>query len=266
MLVSEPQFTTPGGALNSDVFKLKNEAAAMLVNRGACFGVEDCRRAVREEIQRGADVIKLRLSDLAALDSRINSVEYQEEITAIIDAAHRLGRTVAVHTAGVEAETMMALAAGADTFEHGPHSEVVLAEMKRRGVSFSPTLDVYGYFSPTLKKLGVTRDFYGEARSSVARAKQMGVRILYATDLMPLYADRQSLEFGELVEAGLTPGEALMAATVNAAAAVRMEAEIGSVAPGKIADIIAVDRDPLKNIRAMERVSFVMKEGREIGP
>jgi imidazolonepropionase-like amidohydrolase len=266
MLVSEPQFTLPGGALSNDVFHLTHDAAALVGNRGACTGVEDCRRAVREEVQRGADVIKLRLADTAALDPRIQTIESQDEVNAIVETAHQLGRTVAVHTSGVDRETMLAVNAGADTIEHGPQSDAVLLAMKRKGLSFTPTLDTYRYFAPILKRLGITRDYYGEARASVGDAKRIGVRILYGTDLMPLYADRQSREFSALVDAGLTPSEALMAATVNAAAALHMEKEIGSIAPGKAADIIAVDQDPTRDIQAMEKVSFVMKAGKVVTP
>jgi imidazolonepropionase-like amidohydrolase len=265
MLVSEPQFTTAGGGLRGQALRLRDQASRLAEGRGECSGVDDCRRAVREEVERGADVIKLRLSDLAAADPHIHAVEFQDEIDAIVDTAHRMGRTVAVHTAGVDAESMMAVAAGADTLEHGPQSELVLAAMKKKNISFTPTLFVYGYFAPVLKKMGIARDFYGEARTSVGRAKRLGIRILYGTDLMPLYLDKESAEFGELVSAGLTPTEALMAATVNAASVLQLENEIGSIAPGKTADLVAVDQDPLADIRAMEQVSFVMKAGNRIG-
>lgn len=264
MLVSEPQFTLPGGALSNDIFHLTHDAAALAGNRGACNSADDCRRAVREEVQRGADVIKLRLADTAAIDPRVQTVESQDEVNAIIETAHQLGRTVAVHTSGVDRETMMALNAGADTIEHGPQSDAVLMAMKRKGLSLTPTLDTYRYFAPILKRLGITRDYYGEARASVGHAKRIGVRITYGTDLMPLYADREALEFSALVDAGLTPTEALMAATVNAASALHMENDIGSIAAGKAADIIAVDRDPTRDIQAIEKVSFVMKAGKVV--
>jgi imidazolonepropionase-like amidohydrolase len=266
MLVSEPQFTTAGGGLKGWGLRMSREVTPLLVNRGECSGVDDCRRAVREEVERGADVIKIRLSDLAAVDRRIHSVEYQDELDALIETAHRLGRTVAVHTGGVEAETMMAVTAGADTLEHGPQSPTILGAMKRRGISFTPTLFIYRLTQPILKKHGITRDYYGETQASVLTANQMGVRILYGTDLQPLTVSQESAEFGELVAAGLTPDEALMAATVNASRALHMEDQIGSIAPGKEADIIAVDRDPLTDIHAMEEVSFVMKGGVRIVP
>lgn len=261
MLVSEPQFATPASGYS---LRFRPEMAPLLADRGQCSGAEGCRRAVREEVDRGANVIKVRLSDLPATDSKVKRVEHPEELAALINTAHELGRTVAVHTAGDEEETMAAIAAGADTIEHGPLTERVLKEVKRRNVSFTPTLFVYSYAADLYKKLGITRDFHAEDVASVRIAKRIGIRLLYGTDLMPLTADQQSKEFSELVNAGLTPAEALRAATGDAAVALRLDDKIGSVVAGKAADIIAVDQDPLLDISAMEHVSFVMKGGVEI--
>jgi imidazolonepropionase-like amidohydrolase len=258
MLVSEPQFATPASGYS---WTFRAEAAPLLANRGECSGVEACRRAIRMEVDRGADVIKVRLSDLPVMDPKVKGVESREELTALIETAHSLGRTVAVHTAGDEDATLMAINAGADTIEHGPHSEAVLKEIKRRDASFTPTLYVYRMAADLYRKMGITRDFLAEDQASVRIAKRLGVRILFGSDLAPLYANEQAREFRELVEAGLTPAEALMTATVNPAIALRMDDQIGSIAAGKAADIIAVDQDPLADITAMERVTFVMKGG-----
>jgi imidazolonepropionase-like amidohydrolase len=258
MLVSEPQFATPASGYS---LRFRADIESRLNIRGTCSGVEDCRRAVREEVDRGADVIKVRLSDLTFGDPRVKRVEHPEELNALIETAHELGRTVAVHTAMEENATLMAVNAGADTLEHGPQTERVLREIKRHDASFTPTLFIYALAAEMYKKMGFTRDFHAEDQASVRTAKRLGVRILYGTDLAPLYADQEAKEFKELVDAGLTPTEALMAATINPAIALHMEDKIGSIAPGKAADIIAVDRDPLIDITAMEHVGFVMKGG-----
>lgn len=261
MIVSEPQFMVAGGDLDTSSFGLRETLEPIVKNWGSCAGVEDCRRAVREEIKRGADVIKLRTADLAISDPRINAVEYPEEVRAIIETAHRLGRKVAVHSAAT-APTLQALEAGADTIEHGPIDDNVVAMMKKTGAAYTPTLIVAQRLMPLIRKSGMTRDLYGEARASALKAYRLGVPILYGSDFMPGLVTSQAGEFRELVGAGLPPVEAIRAATVNAAKALDMGDKIGSIAPGKFADIVAVDGDPLADITVLEKVAFVMKDGR----
>ncbi|MGV3479094.1 MAG: amidohydrolase family protein [Sphingobium sp.] len=261
MIVSEPQFMVAGGDLDTSAFGLRETLEPIMKNRGSCAGVEDCRRAVREEIKRGADVIKLRTADLAISDPRITAVEYPEEVRAIVETAHRLGRKVAVHSAAT-APTLQALEAGADTIEHGPIDDSVVAMMKKTGAAYTPTLIVVQRLMPVLRKSGITRDLYAEARASTLKAYKLGVPILYGSDFMPALATSESGEFRELVGAGLPPVEAIRAATVNAAKALDMSDKIGSIAPGKFADIVAVDGDPLTDITVLEKVAFVMKDGR----
>jgi len=262
MLVSETQFTTAGGDLNAGSFGLRREAEPLMENRGYCTDPDDCRRAVREEVLRGADVIKFRLGDIVALDPQMAPLERREELLAVVETAHGLKRKVAAHTGGNDAATLQAVEAGVDTVDHGPVGDEVLAAMKRRGTTFVPTLTVYEIARPLFEQLGITRDFLGEARASVRRAHRAGVPIAFGTDLMPGEVAGQAREFGQLVGAGLTPTEALRAATVVAAAALGREAQAGSIAPGKWADIVAVAKDPTQDIEAMREVIFVMKDGR----
>ena len=261
MVVSEPQITAGGGDLRASQFGVRAAVEPFLANRGECNGAEDCSRIVREEIARGADVIKFRLSDLAFVDPKIETFETPAEVTAIIGTAHRLGRKVAVHTAFVDRETLLAVAAGADTIEHAPVDREILAAMKRSGTVFVPTLSASAFFAPILARLGIQRDFYGEALDSVRQAHQDGIMLAYGTDLLPLTADRQAYEFEEFVNAGLSPEEALMTATVNAAVALGLSNTIGKIAPGMTADVIAVEGDPLKDVGVLQNVSFVMTNG-----
>lgn len=261
MVVSEPQITVGGGDLRASQFGVRAAVEPFLANRGECSGAEDCSRIVREEIARGADVIKFRLSDLTFVDPKIKTFETPAEVTAIIETAHRLGRKVAVHTAFVDRETLLAISAGADTIEHAPVSRAVLAAMKRNGTVFVPTLSASAFFAPILAQLGIERDFHGEALDSVRQAHQDGIMLAYGTDLLPLTANRQADEFKEFVKAGLSPEEALMTATVNAAAALGLGKTIGRIAPGMAADMIAVEGNPIEDVGVLQNVSFVMKNG-----
>jgi len=262
MLAVEPQFSSPGGDYEASSFGVRRELEPYFSSRGVCSGVVDCQRAVRAEVKRGADVIKIRLGDLAAADPRIQAIEYPEELQAIVGAAHKMGRTVAVHTAGSATANKMAIEAGADTIEHGPLGDEAIALMKARGTGFTPTIVAAVAVTPLLKKMGIPRDYAAEVRDSVAKARKAGIPILYGTDLGVQGPEHETDEFNELVAAGLTPAEALQAATVNSAKKLGMYDRIGSIEVGKLADIIAVSGDPLTDIRRMAQVSFVMKDGK----
>ena len=255
MFVSEVQISVAGGDFDPSNWDVRNDLEKYVSNRGNCSGVVECIKVVREEVRRGADIIKFRQAGLPAEDQRVKMVESPEEIKAIIDTAHQLDRKVAVHVTGTPDFLHAVIEAGADTIEHGPLDDASIALMKKHGTANSPTL--------LAGKMIEYR--FQEGSDGVGNAYRAGVPIVFGTDLGIMTTDRSHEEFGLLAAAGLPPAQVLRTATVNAATALgHLGDGLGSIAPGKIADIIAMKFDPLLHIDqlgAPGKVSFVMKEG-----
>lgn len=255
MFVSEVQISVAGGDFDASNWDVRSDIEKFVGNRGNCSGVVECVKVVREEVRRGADLVKFRQAGLSAEDPRVKMVESVEEIKAIIDTAHQLDRKVAVHVNGTPDFLHAAIEAGADTIEHGPLDDAAIVLMKKRGTANTPTL-----------LAGKLIDYrFREGSDGVGKAYRAGVPIVFGTDLGIMTTDRSHEEFGLLAAAGLPPAQVLRTATVNAATALgHLGDGLGSIAPGKIADIIAMKIDPLSNIDqlgAPGKVSFVMKEG-----
>ena len=255
MFVSEVQISVAGGDFDPSNWDVRNDLEKYVSNRGNCSGVIECIKVVREEVRRGADIIKFRQAGLPAEDPRVKMVETPEEIKAIIDTAHQLDRKVAVHVTGTPDFLHAVIAAGADTIEHGPLDDASIALMKKHGTANTPTL--------LAGKMIEYR--FQEGSDGVGKAYRAGVPIVFGTDLGIMTTDRSHEEFGLLAAAGLPPEQVLRSATVNAAIALgHLGDGLGSIAPGKIADIIAMKSDPMLHIDllgAPGKVSFVMKEG-----
>lgn len=260
---SEPQFQVPGGDYEPFNFGVRNELEPYIKNRGTCSGVDDCARAVREEVRRGAGVIKLRITGQTMLDAKSGPMETPAELGAIIATAHRLNRKVATHTPGDYAANQMAIEAGTDTLEHGPLNDENIAAMKKKGTAFTATIMAakLAENSPLGAGSDGMKGYYDRVLVSVKKASAAGVPILFGSDLPVVAAERTPEEFVEMQKAGMTPVDALKSATVNAAAALGKSDSLGSIAPGKWADVIAVDKDPLADLGEMKKVSFVMKGG-----
>lgn len=257
IVASEPFFGIGKSYTTANVAGMKDELEPFMQGRGACISRDECREAVREEVRRGAGVIKIRLSYLNLLDSEIKSVESAEELRWIIDMAHQLNRTVAVHSAGGSSPLPVtaAIEAGADSIEHGPIEQGQIAMMLKRGTTYVPTLN-------TAKQM--IKEYpthYARIRASVTRTHKGGVTIGFGSDF-PLVSTEQAYgEFLELRDAGLSATDAIKTATVNAAAILKMSDEIGSIAVGRHADVIAVAADPEKDLAQLGKVLFVMKGG-----
>jgi imidazolonepropionase-like amidohydrolase len=256
MFAIEPQIEVAGGDYDASRWGVRHDLEQYVTSRGVCSGVVDCTRAVREEVARGADIVKFRQDMAPYLDPRVKMVESEDEIHAIIDTAHKLDRRVAVHVVGSPDFLHVVIAAGADTIEHGPLDDQAIALMKAHGTAFTPTLLAAKLVEP---------EQFAAANSGLLKAYRAGVRIIYGTDLGIFGPDRSHEEFALLAAAGLPPDQVLRAATVNAAAALGPLGEnLGSIAPGKLADIIAMKVDPLSHIDQVAQpaaVSFVMKQG-----
>lgn len=138
IIADEPMFGVSGGDYDASVFGERADLEPLFRSRGTCSGPIDCERAVREEVHRGADVIKLRLAAQTSIDPKSGPMETPEEIRAIITTAHRLNRKVAVHSAGSGAANEIAIDAGADTIEHGPLTDQNIAGMVAHRAAFTP--------------------------------------------------------------------------------------------------------------------------------
>lgn len=238
-----------------------------------CDGVEDCRRAVRRQISRGVDVIKM--ATTGGVNSRIGlglgAQMFEDEAKAIVETAHLYGKKVAVHAHGADG-IAVALRAGADSIEHGTLlDEEGIKLFASTGAFYVPTLStINGYleriaanpnaYAPDVRKkidwrIGIT----GE---SLRKAVPAGVKIAFGTDAGVSKHGRNADEFELMVKHGMTPMSAIHAATVNAAELLGLTSEIGTIEPGKRADLIAVTGDPLKDVTALKKVGFVMKDGR----
>jgi imidazolonepropionase-like amidohydrolase len=257
MIAIEPQIAVDGGDYFPSQWDLRFDLEPYVTSRGQCTGVVECTKVVREEVRRGADVIKLRQSWAPALDAKIEMIEDESEIKAIIDTAHKLDRKVAVHVVGSPAFLHMVIRDGADTIEHGPLDEESMAMMKAHGTAYTPTL--------LAAKLADPR--YPDAVEGLKKAYHAGVTIIYGTDLGIFGPERSHEEFQQLADAGLPPEQVLRAATINAATALGRGDSLGSIAVGKIADVIAMKEDPFAHIGEVAetgKVTFVMKEGQQM--
>ena len=237
-----------------------------------CDGADDCRRAVRKQIARGADVIKF--ASTGGVNSRIGaglgSQMFDDEAKAIVETAHLYGRKVAVHAHGADG-IVMALNAGADSIEHGTMlDEAGVRAFLKSGAYYVPTLSTVNgyterlaanpkaYSGEVLKKIQWR---IGVTGKSLRFAHGRGVKIAFGTDAGVSKHGRNADEFELMVEHGMSPMEAIVAATVNAADLLGLADDIGTLEAGKAADLIAVDGDPLQDVRALKQVVFVMKGG-----
>lgn len=235
-----------------------------------CDGAEACRKAVREQIARGADWIKIYANTgglFLTSDHYVDSdrIWTKEEMAAVVDEAHARHRRVAAHATS-DTGVRMAVEAGVDSIEHGDSIRPeIAAEMARRRIFLCPTIWIGKYVAGPRAKEG--RRIWAEMpeveRKSFQNAMRAGVPIAFGTDAggFPWTEFSEALEFSAMVEDGMTPIEAIRCATLGAARLLRMEDEIGTLEVGKSADLIAVDGDPLRDVRALESVSFVMKGG-----
>lgn len=235
-----------------------------------CDGADDCRRAVRAQIGMGALVIKFAGTGgvLSNVAGGLGRQMTPEEMKAIVETAHGFGRRVAVH-AHADEGTRAAVEAGVDTVDHGTFlTDSTIALMKTRGTWLVPTMLApqtalkaarAGLLPPaTVPK---AEQAAAAAIDSHRRAIRAGVRIAFGTDTGVSRHGINAQEFGLLVGAGMTPMGAIRAATIDAADALGRKDQIGSIEPGKWADIIAIPGDPLADVTRLEHVEFVMRRG-----
>lgn len=264
--------STTGGHMDSRV-GIADDLHPAIATENLCDGADDCRRAVRRQVGRGADVIKFATTGGVNSGTGLATRMFEDEARALIDTAHAYGRKVAVHAHGLEG-VKLAVRLGADSIEHGTMIDEETAKlMAKNGTFYVPTLStVNGY----LERLAANPNAYppaikaqidwriGITGKSLKIAYPLGVRIAYGTDAGVSKHGRNADEFELLVKFGMPAAEAIKAATVNAAALLGLEKEIGTLEVGKSADIIAVDGDPLADVRALKAMKFVMARGEVI--
>ena len=265
--------STTSGHMDSTLGFREELHPVLEASRNTCDGADDCRRAVRKQISLGVDLIKI--ATTGGVNSRIGvglgAQMFEDEVKAIVETAHLYGKKVAVHAHGADG-IAMALRAGADSIEHGTLlDEEALKLFRSSKAYYVPTLStVNGYleriaanpnaYVPEVRKkidwrIGVT----GE---SLRKAIPAGVRIAFGTDAGVSKHGRNADEFELMVKHGMTPATAIQAATTNAADLLGIADQVGSLEPGKLADIVAVQGDPLSDVTVLKKIAFVVKEGK----
>lgn len=267
MLIANYAIGSTGGHADADPVPPQRIAEPGIA-QGVCNGPEACRAAVREQIKFGADVIKFMPSGgVLSLADSVDAPELtQEEMNAIVTEAHTWGRKVAAHCHGDRA-AKMALAAGVDSIEHGSFlKDDTLAQMKKQHVFLVPTLSAGDWVGA--KADGFPPAIAVKARAAAAamfemfrRAVRIGVPVAMGTDAAVEPHGRNAHEFVLMVKDGMTPGQALLAGTAGGAELLGLADQLGTLQPGRRADVIAVAGNPLADIGAVEHPLLVMKDG-----
>lgn len=246
--------------------------AAVNRNGNVCDGVDACRRAVRTQISEGADVIKMTIT--GGVNSRIGAglgvQMFEDEARAVVETARMYDKKVAVHAHGADGINL-ALRLGVDSIEHGTLlDDASLKLFRDSGAYYVPTLStVNGY----LERIASNPDAYtGEVRSKIdwrigitgkalERAVPAGVKIAFGTDAGVSLHGRNADEFELLVKYGMTPMQAIEAATTHAADLLGLKGTVGALTPGHAADLIAVQGDPLADVTVLKQVDWVLRDG-----
>ena len=234
-------------------------------------GKDACIKAVRQMYKEGADLIKITASGgvLSLEKDGLGAQFSDEELRAIVETAHDYGMAVAAHAHGAEA-IKRAIRAGVTSIEHGTFmDDEAIALFKEHGTWYVPTIIAGksvadsakkpGYFPPVIA--GKALQVGPVIQATFGRAYKAGVKIAFGTDAGVYAHGKNWMEFVYMTEAGMPPLEAIKCATVNGAALIGIADKAGTIEPGKWADIVAVEGDPVADIQAMGRVRFVMKEG-----
>jgi imidazolonepropionase-like amidohydrolase len=241
---------------------------------GVINGPDDAMKAVRQRYKEGADVIKLTVTGgvLSLAKNGSNPQFTEEELNAVVKAAKDYDFVVAVHAHGAEG-MRRAIIAGVDSVEHGTYmNKQVMQLMKKHGTYFVPTITAGKWVA---EKAAID-DYYPDVvqpkaaaigpkiQSTFSKAYKSGVNIAFGTDAGVFPHGLNAREFGYMVDAGMPEFKAIQSATWNSAKLLKIDSYLGSIEVGKLADIVAVDGDPLENIHLMNSITFIMKDGKII--
>ncbi len=271
IIAAGPALAIVGG--HGDISGFTEHVNELLTSGYSCTGAVECAEKVRKASRAGSDIIKITATGgvLSQQGRGLDAQFTSEEMQSIADTAHSLGLKVMAHAhgaRGIEA----AARAGIDTIDHGTFAdEAALKVMKANGTVMIPTLMAFkgvseglgkGVYTPVVEeKIRMTLGRVGKA---VTQARQMGVAIGFGTDAGVFDHGRNAEELQLMVDAGLTAREAIASATTIAAQTLDMENEIGRIAVGYSADLIAIDGNPLDDVRKLEQVDWGMVRGRII--
>src|SRR6201981_2339702 len=239
---------------------------------GIADGVPEVLRVVRQQVAAGVDWIKMFASTGTDDDTSGFQTYGYEEIKAAVDAAHQCGKKIAIHSYGPDG-ARDAVRAGTDSLEHATDmDDVTIEEMARRGTFYVPTIDHNRYYLDNWQKIGYADGFQEKTKAFIERnpetarkAHKAGVKFAMGSDAIYTMFGENTRELGWVAQAGMTPAQALGTATSNAAELLGKEKELGAVAPGFFADLVAVEGDPLADINVvLNNVRWVMKSGEAV--
>jgi len=264
MLVSGPAMGITGGHCDDNLLPVQYHQ----VSDGVADGIAQVQHKVRENIKYGSDLIKIcATGGVLSKGDDPQAAQYTlEEMQAIVADAHRLGRKVAAHAHGAQG-ILWATEAGVDSIEHGSYvDDASIAEMKKRGTYLVPTVYLedwqveHGHLPPFYHQKMV--DVSAVAKQNIKHAMQAGVKIALGTDAAVYPHGLNAHELDVYVnQLGMSPLAALQTSTINAADLMGWSSRTGALEPGKWADIIAVEKNPLDDVRVLQDVKFVMKGG-----
>jgi imidazolonepropionase-like amidohydrolase len=269
MLVSGPALSITGGHGDENYLAPQFEWSS----EGVADGLDAVIKKVRENIKYGADLIKIMATGgvLSQNDNPALAQYSPEEMKAIVETAHELGRKVAAHAHGALG-IKYAVLAGVDSIEHGSYiNDEDIQLMKERGTYLVPTVYLEDWLVQNMQNLPYTPNMIEKAKTvlpiaqkNLSHAFKSGVKIALGTDAAVYPHGLNAHEFGKMVEMGLTPLESIQAGTMNAADLLGWSDRAGTIEAGKFADLVAVDGDPMANVHVLENVRFVMKGGEVI--
>jgi imidazolonepropionase-like amidohydrolase len=264
MQVSGPALGITGGHMDENLLPYEFH----IHGQGVADGIPAVQHQVRENIKYGADLIKIGATGgvLSKGDDPQASQYTLEEMQAIVADAHRLGRKVAAHAHGAQG-ILWASEAGVDSIEHGSYlNDEGIAMMKKHGTYFVPTaylidwMQQYGKLPPLYQQK--MKDVSGVEKQNAIKAIKAGVKVALGTDAAVYPHGLNAHEVDVYVnQFGMSPLQGIQTGTINAAELMGWTDKIGTIEPGKWADIIAIDGDPLKDVKLLQHVPFVMKSG-----
>ena len=236
---------------------------------GVADGVPEVLRVVRQQIAAGADLVKMYGS--TGTDDDVTGFETYtfEEMKAAVDTAHQFGKKIAIHSYGPDG-ARDAVRAGTDSLEHATDmDDATIREMAKRGTFYVPTIDHNRYYIDNGDKIGYAPGYKERLQAFIPRnletarkAFKAGVKFAMGSDAIYTMFGENTRELGWFVKAGMSPEQALRTATTNGAELLGKEKELGAVAPGYFADLVAVEGDPLADINVvLNHVQWVMKDG-----